>query len=214
MAPRGTSLGFNMDEIVEIPVSAAMALFNRTTLFRIFAEVRSREEMQSAAKDVVSILKERHDNVEDVTVIRQDSVLAAFDKILRVLTSALAAIAAISLGVAGIGIMNVMLVSVTERTAEIGLLKAVGADSRQVLGAFLVEASLLSTIGGALGVAGGYALAALARHLWPALPAQPPGWAVVAALVVAVGVGLGFGAMPARRAARLDPVLALARRGH
>jgi putative ABC transport system permease protein len=214
MSPRGTSLGFNMDEIVEVPVSAAMALFDKTSLFRIMAEVRNHDEMEAAAKEVISVLKERHDGVEDVTVIRQDSLLAAFDKILSVLTSALAAIAAVSLGVAGIGIMNVMLVSVTERTAEIGLLKAVGADSRQILEAFLVEASLLSTIGGALGVAGGYALAGLTRHLWPALPAHPPAWSVVSALVVALGVGLAFGAMPARRAARLEPVSALARRGH
>jgi putative ABC transport system permease protein len=148
-----------------------------------------------------------------VTVIKQDSVLAAFGKILSVLTGALAAIAAVSLGVAGIGIMNVMLVSVNERTGEIGLLKALGAGSRQILGAFLLEASVLSTIGGALGVVGGYALAALIRFRWPVLPAVPPTWAVVSAIVVAVGVGLAFGALPARRASRLEPVAALAKRG-
>jgi putative ABC transport system permease protein len=109
--------------------------------------------------------------------------------------------------------MNVMLVSVTERTGEIGLLKALGAESGQILRAFLAEASLLSTIGGGLGVAGGYALTAVARWTWPALPAYAPSWAVVSALVVAVAVGLAFGAVPARRASRLDPVMALARRG-
>lgn len=213
LAPRGTSLGFDMDDVVEIPVSSALALFNRTSLFRILVEVRSHEEIEAAAADVVAILKERHDGVEDVTVIRQDSVLAAFGKILGVLTAALAAIAAISLAVAGIGIMNVMLVSVTERTGEIGLLKALGAEKRQIIGVFLAEAALLSSVGGAVGVAMGYALAALVRHLWPNFPAEPPGWAVVSALIVAAVIGVAFGAVPARRAAALDPVLALARKG-
>jgi putative ABC transport system permease protein len=213
MAPRGVSLGFDLDDMVEIPVSAAMALFDRTTLFRIFIEARSHDELDATARDVIGILKERHEGVEDITVIKQDSLLAAFGKILSVLTGALAAIAAISLGVAGIGIMNVMLVSVNERTGEIGLLKALGAGSRQILGAFLLEASVLSSIGGALGVVGGYALAALIRFHWPVLPAEPPNWAVASALVVAVGVGLAFGALPARRASRLDPVAALAKKG-
>ena len=212
LAPRGVSLSFDMDQVVEIPVASAMALFNRSSLFRIITEVRSHEELDGAAADVRGILKERHNNVEDITLIRQDTLVAAFGKILGVLTAALAAIAAVSLGVAGIGIMNVMLVSVTERTGEIGLLKAIGADGGQILAAFLAEASLLSSLGGILGIASGYALSALARYLWPALPAHAPAWAIVAALVVAVGVGVVFGAMPARRAARLDPVLALARK--
>jgi len=214
LASRGVSLGFDMDQVVEIPVSSAMALFNKTTLFRIIAEIRSHEELAAAESDVRKILKERHDDEEDFTLIKQDTVVAAFGRILGVLTAALAAIGAISLAVAGIGIMNVMLVSVSERTAEIGLLKALGADRRQILAAFLTEASLLSTAGGILGIASGAALTALTRRLWPAFPAQAPAWATAAALVVAVGVGILFGALPARRAARLDPVLALARSGH
>ena len=213
LAPRGMSIGFDFDEVIELPVEPAMALFDRSSLFRILMEVRSHEVLDAAAADVKAILKERHDDTEDVTIIKQDSMIQAFGKILGVLTAALAAIAAISLGVAGIGIMNVMLVSVTERTGEIGLLKALGAESGQILTAFLAEASLLSSAGGALGVAGGYALAGAARWFWPALPAHAPSWAVAAALVVAVAVGLVFGAVPARRASRLDPVLALARRG-
>ncbi len=214
LAQRGTSLGFDMDEVVEIPVGAALALFNRTTLFRILVEIRSHEEIDAAALEVKSILKERHDGVEDVTIIKQDSVVKAFDKILSVLTAALAGIAAVSLGVAGIGIMNVMLVSVSERTSEIGLLKALGAARGQILAAFFAEAALLSTLGGVIGVAGGYGITALARRLWPALPAHAPSWAVVAAVVVAVGMGLVFGALPARRASGLDPVTALARRAN
>ena len=211
MAPKGTSLGFDMDDLVQIPVSSAMALFNKTTLFRIMIEVRSRDELEPAVADVKHILEERHDDVEDFTIIRQDSLVSAFGQILRALTAALAAIAAISLGVAGIGIMNVMLVSVSERTGEIGLLKALGAENRQILMAFITEASLLSSLGGVVGVIGGYALTGLVRSLWPVLPAHVPSWAVVSAVVVAVGVGLAFGALPARRAARMDPILALAR---
>ena len=211
-APRGMSIGMDLDEVVYIPVSAALRLFDRRSLFRIFVEVRANDQLDAAAADIVSILKERHDGAEDVTIIRQDSVLSSLAKILNVLTAALAAIAAISLAVAGIGIMNVMLVSVTERTAEIGLLRAVGAGRIQILELFLVEASLLSCGGGALGILAGYGLAAVVREIWPALPAYPPTWAVVAGAIVAIGVGLGFGAVPARRAAGLDPKLALGRR--
>ena len=211
-APRGQSLGMDLDEIVDVPVSAAMALFDERSLFRIFVEVRTNEEVAAAADDIVSILKERHDGVEDVTIIRQDSVIASLSKILNVLTAALAAIAAVSLAVAGIGIMNVMLVSVSERTAEIGLLRALGAAQGQVLSLFLVEATLLSVIGGALGIVSGYALAAGVRAIWPNFPAHPPGWAVATGVIVAIGVGLGFGAIPARRAAHLDPKIALAGR--
>ena len=211
-APRGTSLGMDLDEVVDIPVSAALALFDERSLFRIFVEVRTNDEVEAAARDIVSILRERHDDVEDVTIIRQDSVIASLEKILGVLTVALAAIAAISLAVAGIGIMNVMLVSVSERTAEIGLLRAIGAERSQVLSVFLAEATLLAAAGGAVGIVAGYGLAAGVRAIWPAFPAHPPGWAVAAGVVVALAVGLGFGAIPARRAAGLDPKRALAGR--
>jgi putative ABC transport system permease protein len=105
-----------------------------------------------------------------------------------------------------------MLVSVSERTGEIGLLRALGAAKGQVLSLFLVEATLLSVIGGALGIVSGYALAAGVRAIWPSFPAHPPGWAVATGVIVAIGVGLGFGAIPARRAAQLDPKIALAGR--
>jgi putative ABC transport system permease protein len=118
----------------------------------------------------------------------------------------------VALAVAGIGIMNVMLVSVTERRPEIGLLKALGAGRAQILAAFLVEAVLLAAIGGALGMAVGYGAIRGLVHFYPSFPASPPVWAVTAAVILSLVVGVGFGVWPARRATRLDPVVALARR--
>ena len=138
--------------------------------------------------------------------------MKTFGKVLGILTAALAGIAAVSLTVAGVGIMNVMLVSVSERTREVGLLKALGASGGQVLRLFLVEAALLSTAGGALGLLAGWLGTLAIRALYPDFPVAPPAWAVAAALAVSVSVGLVFGVLPARRAARLDPVVALARR--
>ncbi|HJW13941.1 MAG TPA: ABC transporter permease [Thermoanaerobaculia bacterium] len=212
MAPRGTSIGVDFDEMVHIPVSRGMKMFNKTTLFRVLIEVSSHEEIPAARAAVIELVKERHGGVEDVTVWTQDAVVSTFSRILALLTATLAGIAAISLTVAGVGIMNVMLVSVSERTREIGLLKAIGATGGQVVAAFLVEAAILSTAGGAAGLAVAFGLTRLLRALYPSFPVQPPDWAVGAAVLVSVGVGLLFGAMPAKRAARLDPIAALARR--
>jgi putative ABC transport system permease protein len=157
---------------------------------------------------VIDLITERHGE-EDVTVMTQDSVVSAASGILGALTLAVGAIAAISLVVAGIGILNVMLVSVSERTGEVGLLRSLGAARRQVLAVFLVEAAILSSSGGAAGLALGYGLARLLAGIYPALPASPPDWAVAASLATALGVGLTFGLLPARRAAGLSPVDAL-----
>ena len=117
----------------------------------------------------------------------------------------------ISLAVAGILVMNVMLVSVTQRTAEVGLLKALGATARTIRHAFLAEAAMLSLIGAVLGILLGEGSAAILRHLYPSFPAYPPDWAIIAGFTTAIGTGLLFGVMPARRAADLDAVVALAR---
>jgi putative ABC transport system permease protein len=210
--PRGVSLGVDLDEVIHVPVAAAMRMYNQSGLFQVLAEVGSHEEIDTAQKAVVAVLKERHDGVEDVTVITQGSVIGSFTRILAVLTAALAGIAAVSLTVAGVGIMNVMLVSVSERTREVGLLKAVGVTRAQVVAAFLVEAAILSTCGGLVGLGAGYAGASMLRALYPAVPIAPPPWAAAGAVVVSISVGLVFGVLPARRAALLDPVAALARR--
>ena len=196
---------------MEIPVQSALRLFNLHGLFRVLAEVRSHRDLDAARRGAIDVLKARHGE-EDVTVLTQDAVLSTFNQILVMLTAALAGIAAISLSVAGIGIMNVMLVSVSERTREVGLLKAVGVTDGQITRVFLLEAAMISTAGGVAGLAAGIGLGRLMQEIYPDFPVQPPGWAVVAALAVSVSVGVVFGSLPARRAARLDPVEALMRR--
>ncbi len=208
MAPKGRSLGFDFDDLVFIPVKTAMRMFNRTSLFRILVEVPSADELGPVKRRVIRLLAQRH-RADDVTVITQDAVLSAFSSILGVLTLALAGLASVSLSVAGVGIMNVMLVAVSERRREIGILKALGATNGQVLGVFLAEAVVLSTTGGLLGLAAGAAGVRVFVALYPSFPASPPVWSIAAAMGVAIAVGVGFGVWPARRATRLDPVTAL-----
>jgi putative ABC transport system permease protein len=212
MSPRGVSLGTDLDEVIHVPVAQALRLFNQSGLSQIMVELGSHEEIEAAKAHAIALLKARHDGVEDVTVVTQDAVLTSFDRILSMLTAALAGIAAVSLCVAGIGIMNVMLVSVSERTREIGLLRAVGVTARQVLLAFLAEATLLSVAGGLVGVATGIGATRLLQAVYPSFPVDPPRWAIAGAVLLSLSVGMAFGALPARRAARLEPVEALSRR--
>lgn len=208
----GQGLGMTTDELLIVPVATAQAMLNSNTLFRVLIEARSREQIANVKVHVLKVITQRHEGEEDITVITQDAVLETFDKILNVLTLGVSGIAAISLAVAGILVMNVMLVSVTQRTAEIGLLKALGATSTAVRQLFIVEAVLLSLTGGLLGTGLGYLGAGLLRHLYPSFPAYPPLWAVAAGLGTALVSGLVFGVMPARRAAQLDPIQALSKR--
>ena len=212
LASTGSGLGMNTDELAIVPVSVAQAMFNTNTLFRILVEARNRDAIEPAKRQVTQIIQQRHDGEQDVTVITQDAMLATFDRLLGTLTLGVAGIAAVSLAVAGILVMNVMLVSVAQRRSEIGLLKALGASGGTIRGAFLVEAALLSSAGALCGYVLGLAGAALIRMLYPVFPAYPPDWAVLAGLGTALGTGLLFSVLPARNAARLDPVTALARR--
>jgi putative ABC transport system permease protein len=208
----GRAMGFDLQELVIIPVSSAQQIFNTESLFRILVQASDRDSIPRTRLAVLETIKARHQGEEDVTVITQDAVLATFNRIFTALTLTLAGIASISLAVAGILIMNVMLVAVSQRTAEVGLLKALGARGRQITALFLAEAVLLSVAGALAGLVVGYGANALIGRLYPALPVGAPTWAVLLALVIAVGSGVVFGLMPARRAARLDPVVALAGR--
>lgn len=212
LASEGQSIGVDTADLIIVPVASAQSLLNTASLFRILVEARSREQIPAAKRHVIAILKARHQGEEDVTVVTQDAVLATFDKILKALTLAVAGIASISLAVAGVLIMNVMLVSVTQRTGEIGLLKALGAPAQQILRLFLAEAGMLSLIGATLGLVLGEIGSWFIGRLYPSLPVGAPWWAVTAAVGMALITGLLFGILPARRAARLDPVRALQRR--
>jgi putative ABC transport system permease protein len=211
LEPKGTHFGMDMDDVVIVPVATGMQMFNRSSLFRILIKVQSGADLQAARERVLALLLERHGE-EDVTCITQDAVVSSFSAIITVLTAALAGIAAISLTVAGIGIMNVMLVSVSERRREIGLLKAIGAGARQVLSVFLLEAVLLSSAGGLAGLLLGWAGVRLLVRIFPDFPASPPAWAVGSAIGVSVLVGAVFGLLPAWKATRVDPIEALAGR--
>lgn len=212
LASAGRSLGLDREELVIIAVASAQALFDTPALFRILVQARSESAVPLAKADVESIVRERHDGEKDITVITQDALISTFGRILSALTLTLAGIAAISLVVAGVLIMNVMLVAVSQRTPEIGLLKALGAPAQRIARLFLTEAGLLALAGGMLGALLGLGAAALLGRLYPALPVHVPFWAIAAALLVALLTGLLFGALPARRAAALDPVQALSRR--
>jgi putative ABC transport system permease protein len=160
LAASGQGLGMNTDELVIVPVALAQAMFNSNTLFRILVEATNRDTIELAKTQAGEIIKLRHEGEQDVTIITQDAVLATFDRLLGTMTVAVAGIAAISLAVAGILVMNVMLVSVTQRTAEIGLLKALGATGATIRNAFLTEAAMLSVAGALLG----FVLGSLARR--------------------------------------------------
>jgi putative ABC transport system permease protein len=155
------------------------------------------------------LLTERHNGNEDFTITTQTAMLEVLGNVMDVITLSVGAIAAISLLVGAIGILTMMWIAVGERTGEIGLVRALGATRGQVQLLFLVEASALSTAGGAVGLGVGLGAAALLRALVPGLPIETPPGLVVVALMVSLATGLGAGVWPARRAAALDPVEAL-----
>ncbi len=212
LSEKGQSLGVDISDVAIVPVGSAQQLFNTESLFRILVQARTREAIPKAKRAIIDIIRERHDGEDDVTVVTQDAVLATFDRILTALTLAVAGIAAISLSVAGVLVMNVMLVAVSQRTGEIGLMKALGAPRAQILRLFLAESAMLSLLGAVLGLIVAFAGVWLLEQIFPDFPLQVPAWALIAAVGVALFTGLVFGVMPARRAARLDPVQALSRR--
>jgi putative ABC transport system permease protein len=209
MEQAGQSGPADVDESVFVPVGFAIQMFNRESLHRMLIEATDANALGPAESDIVQIIKARHGGNEDVTVQNQGAILKTFNTIFLVLTSTLAGIAAISLAVAGTLIMNVMLVAVSQRTEEIGLIKAVGGTRRQIIGMFLTEAAMLSLLGAFLGLFVGQSAIGVLREVYPIVDFRAPDWAVMAAIVMAVGSGLIFGILPARRAADLDPVEAL-----
>ena len=206
---RGDAFGIDLSDAVLIPVGSAQAIFNTQALFRLFIKVKPNADMTRVETQLLKTMTELHQGEEDVTLIRPDSLVGAFNDVLLILTLAISGIAAISLIVAGILIMNITLISVTQRTREIGLLKAIGASSAQIRTLFLVEAGVLAVTGAILGISIGHLLLAIGTILYPDIQFAAPNWAVASAFTIAVSTGLLFAYLPARRAARLEPVTAL-----
>jgi putative ABC transport system permease protein len=204
----GGAFGANRDSEVHIPVTTAQRLFGDMRVDALAVKAPSTEAIDEVIDASLSYLDSRYPD-EEFSAVTQDQILGTVGRILGLLTTVLAAIAAISLLVGGVGVSNIMLVSVRERTREIGLRKAVGARQRDVLLQFLLEAVLLTTIGGVLGillgVGGSLGLSAAIEQL----PAVITWWSPALAFGVSAAVGVFFGVVPARRAGRLDPVVAL-----
>jgi putative ABC transport system permease protein len=208
MQAKGQMLGFDLDDTVYIPVGRAMAMFDRESLMEVDVLYRPGTDADALAERIRKRLIARHGN-EDFTVVTQDQMLEVLGSVLDVLTLAVGALGAVSLLVGGIGILTIMTISVNERTAEVGLLRALGAGRRQVIILFLGEAIVLSGIGGIAGMLFGAGGAWLISASVTGLPARVAWDYALLALCIAFLVGLLAGVAPASRAARLDPVSAL-----
>jgi putative ABC transport system permease protein len=206
-APLGQSLGVDRDDEVHIPVTTAHRLYGTNRVDGIAIKAPDREEISALGDRVVAELTERHPDTE-FSAVTQEQILGVLGDILGLLTAVLAAIAGISLLVGGVGVSNIMLVSVRERTREIGLRKAVGARPRDIGTQFLLEAVLLTCLGGVLGMALGIGASLLVAALSP-VPAAITVWSLAVAFGVSAAVGIIFGVVPAQRAGKLDPVVAL-----
>ncbi len=216
MEPKGTFLGNNQDDAVFIPLSTmANRLRGRTSPYGvqvswIAVSARDRDSISAAQFQIENLLRRRHKIVgeDDFGVQTQEDILQIVNTVTGALTIMLAAIAAISLVVGGIGVMNIMLVSVRERTQEIGLRKAVGAREQDILIQFMIEAIILSAAGGIIGTAIGVSGIVLVGAFSPLKAGISP-IAILVAVGVSGGIGLFFGVVPARQAAKLDPIVAL-----
>ena len=216
MASKGVGGFQNLDDQVFIPLSTAQIKFGgagNTSLQAINVQVASGDKMEWAQAELTAILRARHGlapgQTDDFTVRDQTQIVEMVQQTAETFTVLLGSIAAISLVVGGIGIMNIMLVSVTERTREIGIRKAVGAQRSDILAQFLAEAVMLSLVGGLVGILVGYGGAQVVTPLLGGTRALVTPNSVVMALSVSITVGLFFGLYPANRAARLNPIEAL-----
>jgi putative ABC transport system permease protein len=206
---KGTSLGFDLDDIVIVPATAAQDLFGQDHLTQVVTAAKTKEDVKGAMDEVEEILARRRNGERTFTVQSQDDLISVFGTLTSAMTLALLAIASVSLVVGGIGIMNIMLVSVRERTREIGVRRALGATRTDVLLQFLIESLAIATTGGLVGLALGAGLVALVTRVAPSVPLRFSPWIALVAFSAAFVVGVVSGVVPARRAARLDPVEAL-----
>lgn len=203
-----SSVGLDANVMAIIPITVSQELFETKKLNRITMEASNKDDISNIKEDIESLLIEKHEGNEDFSVMTQQDMLDMFEQIIGLITTLLSGIAAISLLVGGIGIMNIMLVSVTERTREIGIRKALGATSGNIMVQFLIEATVISLVGGALGVGLSYLGSYFIANYSPIEP-QITLYALVLAFSISVFVGIVFGVAPAVKAARKDPIEAL-----
>ena len=209
MEHKGQFLGFDLDDAAYIPVASAMQLFNRPELDEIDLLAASPDAIDPVVERATAILKERHNDVVDFTVVTQKEGQAMVDRIMRVVSGIVTGIAAISLLVGAIGILTIMWIVVQERVNEIGLVKAIGATRGQILAWYLFESALTALVGGIAGLVIGLSLAGLLAAVVPGIESLTSPLMVVQAIVMALVVGVGAGVAPAMKAASLDPVEAL-----
>jgi putative ABC transport system permease protein len=206
--PQDRVLGIDINDSVSTPTARALELFNREGLTGFHVTHDPDVPQEKVVAGIRRILTMRHGR-NDVTFVTQDEMVRVLGSVLGVLTFAVGALGSISLVVGGVGILTIMTIAVSERTSEIGLLRALGAEKGQVLRIFLGEAAMLAAIGGAAGLMAGVAIARTLTILVPALPVSTPWWFAVLAEGMAVTVGLAAGVLPARHAANMEPVDAL-----
>lgn len=212
LAGTGDSFGMDLSEAIFVPVASAQTVFNVNGLFRVMMKIRDGVDVEATKEALRSRMKELHEGEEDVTVVNPEAMVRTFSGVLRAMTLGVAGIAAISLVVAGILVMNLMLMSVNQRTAEIGLLKAIGSSARQVRTIFLAEAGILAAAGTVTGLAFAQAVILAGREFYPAIPFQTPVWAFAGSCTMAILTAIVFAWLPATRAAGLEPVIALGRK--
>lgn len=206
---RGESLGLDLRDMAIIPVRSAQMLFNSPALFRILLQLKQTKFETSTIVKINKTIAQRHEGEADITIISQDAMLSAFNKIIVAVTASIGAIAAISLIVAGILIMNVSYISVSQRREEIGLLKSLGASGREVRLIFIISSLVITSFGTLAGLILSYSIVFIIQTNFPSIPLAIPWWSTLAAIFMSFIMVLLFSWLPANKAAAVDPILAL-----